>query len=82
MMLPHVANHHRQNVSATRSIKAKGQIRYQYTQAIDLVLTVLEALQIEPPLQIRSVTQSNSSNRARSALGQCLFFVRSPIIGE
>jgi arylsulfatase A-like enzyme len=41
-----------------KGIKAKGQIRHQYTHAIDLVPTVLEALQIEPPLQIRGVTQS------------------------
>jgi arylsulfatase A-like enzyme len=40
-----------------KGIKAKGQIRHQYTHAIDLVPTVLEALQIEPPLQIRGVTQ-------------------------
>jgi arylsulfatase len=41
-----------------KGIKAKGQIRHQYTHAIDLVPTVLEALQIEPPQQIRGVTQS------------------------
>src|SRR5215469_14473499 len=41
-----------------KGIKAKAQIRHQYTHAIDLVPTVLEALQIEPPLQIRGVTQS------------------------
>jgi arylsulfatase A-like enzyme len=39
-------------------IKAKGEIRHQYAHAIDLVPTVLEALQIDPPEQIRGVTQS------------------------
>jgi arylsulfatase A-like enzyme len=41
-----------------KGIKAKGEIRHQYAHAIDLVPTVLEALQIEPPEQIRGVTQS------------------------
>jgi arylsulfatase A-like enzyme len=41
-----------------KGIKAKGQVRHQYVHAIDLVPTVLEALQVEPPLQIRGVTQS------------------------
>jgi len=39
-------------------IKAKGEIRTQYCHAIDLVPTVLDALGIEPPTQIRGVTQS------------------------
>jgi arylsulfatase A-like enzyme len=41
-----------------KGIKAKGEIRHQYAHAIDLVPTVLEALQIEPPEQVRGVTQS------------------------
>jgi arylsulfatase len=41
-----------------KGIKAKGEIRTQYAHAIDMVPTVLEALAIAPPLQIRGVTQS------------------------
>jgi arylsulfatase A-like enzyme len=39
-------------------IKAKGEIRTQYAHAIDMVPTVLEALDIEAPTAIRGVTQS------------------------
>lgn len=39
-------------------IKAKGEIRTQYCHAIDMVPTVLEALGIEAPAQIRGVAQS------------------------
>jgi arylsulfatase len=39
-------------------IKARGEIRSQYCHAIDMVPTVLDALDIEPPDQIRGVTQS------------------------
>jgi arylsulfatase A-like enzyme len=39
-------------------IKAKGEIRDQYTHAIDILPTVLEALHIAPPESIRGVTQS------------------------
>jgi arylsulfatase len=39
-------------------IKAKGEIRTQYAHAIDMVPTVLEALDIEPPSMIRGVAQS------------------------
>ncbi len=39
-------------------IKAKGEVRTQYTHAIDLVPTVLEALDVEPPTSIKGVTQS------------------------
>lgn len=35
-----------------------GEIRSQYTHAIDLVPTVLEVLGIEPPAKIRRVDQS------------------------
>jgi arylsulfatase A-like enzyme len=41
-----------------KGIKAKGEIRTQYCHAIDMVPTVLDALGIEPPTQIRGVTQS------------------------
>jgi len=41
-----------------RGIEAKGEIRTQYAHAIDMVPTVLDALAIEPPEQIRGVTQS------------------------
>lgn len=39
-------------------IKARGEIRRQYGHIIDMVPTVLDALGIEPPAQIRGVTQS------------------------
>ena len=38
--------------------KAKGEIRSQYMHAIDLVPTVLEALNVEAPDSIKGVTQS------------------------
>src|SRR5205807_7419285 len=41
-----------------KGIKAKGEIREQYCHAIDMVPTVLDSLGIEPPSQIRGVTQS------------------------
>jgi arylsulfatase len=41
-----------------RGIKAKGEIRTQYAHAIDMVPTVLDALGLEPPAQVRGVTQS------------------------
>jgi arylsulfatase A-like enzyme len=41
-----------------KGIKARGEIREQYCHAIDMVPTVLAALDIEPPTQIRGVTQS------------------------
>jgi arylsulfatase len=43
-----------------KGIKAKGEIRTQYCHAIDMVPTVLDALGIDPPTQIRGVTQSPS----------------------
>jgi len=45
-------------VSWPKEIKAKGEIRTQYTHAIDMVPTVLAALGIDPPQTIRGVTQS------------------------
>jgi arylsulfatase len=41
-----------------RGIKAKGEVRTQYTHAIDMVPAVLDALGIEPPTSIKGVTQS------------------------
>jgi arylsulfatase len=41
-----------------KGIKAKGEIRHQYAHIIDMVPTVLDALGLEPPTQIRGVTQS------------------------
>jgi len=45
-------------VSWPSRFKARGEIRTQYAHAIDMVPTVLEALGIEPPTQIKGVTQS------------------------
>ena len=45
-------------VSWPAGIKSKGQIRSQYTHAIDLVPTVLEVLGMERPESIRGVAQS------------------------
>jgi arylsulfatase A-like enzyme len=42
----------------TKGIKAKGEIRTQYAHAIDMVPTVLEALELKPPASIKGVTQS------------------------
>jgi arylsulfatase len=39
-------------------IKAKGEVRDQYAHAVDMVPTVLEALDVEPPEAIKGVTQS------------------------
>ena len=41
-----------------KGIKAKGKIRHQFAHAIDMAPTVLEALGVEAPTQIRGVTQS------------------------
>ncbi len=41
-----------------KGIKAQGEIRTQYTHAIDIVPTVLEALDVDPPQMIRGITQS------------------------
>ena len=45
-------------VSWPKGIKARGEIRTQYTHIIDMVPTVLDALGLEPPASIRGVTQS------------------------
>ena len=41
-----------------KGIKSKGEIREQYTHAIDMVPTVLDALGIEPPELINGITQA------------------------
>ena len=41
-----------------KGIEAKGEIRTQYTHAIDMVPTVLDVLGIEPPTSVKGVTQS------------------------
>jgi arylsulfatase A-like enzyme len=41
-----------------KGIKAKGEIRAQYAHAIDMVPTVLDLLEIEPPTSIKGVAQS------------------------
>ncbi len=41
-----------------KGIKAKGEIRHQYTHAVDMVPTVLESLGIEAPTELRGVAQS------------------------
>jgi arylsulfatase len=41
-----------------KGIKTKGEVRTQYCHGIDMVPTVLDCLGIEPPAQIRGVTQS------------------------
>jgi len=41
-----------------KGIQARGEIRAQYAHAIDMVPTVLEALDIEAPTSIKGVTQS------------------------
>jgi arylsulfatase len=41
-----------------KGVKAKGEIRHAYAHAIDMVPTVLDALDLEPPVTIRGVTQS------------------------
>lgn len=42
----------------TRGIQPHGEVRSQYAHAIDMMPTVLEALDIEPPTTIKGVTQS------------------------
>jgi arylsulfatase len=42
----------------TNGIQSRGDVRTQYTHAIDMVPTVLDALDIDPPGSIKGVTQS------------------------
>ncbi|MFC1922667.1 sulfatase-like hydrolase/transferase [Chloroflexota bacterium] len=39
-------------------IKTSGEVRTQYTHAIDMVPTILDALDLDPPQSIKGVTQS------------------------
>ena len=48
----------RSSSAGPRASRRRGEIRTQYCHAIDMVPTVLDALGIEPPTQIRGVTQS------------------------
>jgi arylsulfatase A-like enzyme len=41
-----------------QGIKAKGEVRSQYAHIIDMVPTVLDLLNVEPPATIRGITQS------------------------
>jgi arylsulfatase A-like enzyme len=41
-----------------KGIRAKGEVREQYAHAIDMVPTVLDMLEIDPPTSIKGVTQS------------------------
>jgi arylsulfatase len=45
-------------VNFPKGIQAKGEVRTQYTHAVDMVPTVLEVLGIDPPTRIKGVTQS------------------------
>jgi arylsulfatase A-like enzyme len=45
-------------VAWPKRIADKGGIRHQFAHAVDMVPTVLEALEVEPPQQIRGITQS------------------------
>ncbi len=42
----------------TKGIAARGQVRTQYAHAIDMVPSVLDALELDPPKSIKGVTQS------------------------
>ena len=45
-------------VSWPKGMSTRGEVRTQYAHAIDMVPTALDALGIEPPMQIRGVTQA------------------------
>jgi arylsulfatase A-like enzyme len=45
-------------ISWPKGMKARGEVRTQFCHAIDMMPTVLDALGIEPPMQIRGVSQS------------------------
>ncbi|MEA3336396.1 MAG: arylsulfatase [Chloroflexota bacterium] len=45
-------------ISWPEGIEARGEVRTQYTHIVDMVPTVLDALGIDQPRQIRGVTQS------------------------
>ncbi|HEY3352489.1 MAG TPA: arylsulfatase [Polyangia bacterium] len=44
-------------VAWPKGLKARGEIRHQYTHAIDIVPTLYECLGIEPPAAVRGYTQ-------------------------
>jgi arylsulfatase A-like enzyme len=44
-------------ISWPRGIAARGELRHQFAHACDVLPTLLEVLQVEPPAQIRGVTQ-------------------------
>jgi len=46
-------------MSWPRGMRARGEIRHQYHHAIDIVPTILDALSIEPPAEIKGYTQSH-----------------------
>lgn len=41
-----------------KGIKAKGEVRTQYAHAVDMLPTILDAIGVEPPHDIKGVTQS------------------------
>lgn len=45
-------------VAWPNGIKAKGEVRSQYAHIIDMVPTVLDALELDPPAAIKGVTQA------------------------
>ncbi len=45
-------------VAWPKGIKARGEIRHQYIQAIDIVPTIYDCLGIEPPAVVKGYTQS------------------------
>lgn len=45
-------------ISWPKKIKDKGEVRHQYTHAVDLVPTLYECLGIEPPDEVRGYAQS------------------------
>ena len=45
-------------VAWPKGIKARGEIRHQYIQAIDIVPTIYDCLRIEPPAVVKGYTQS------------------------
>lgn len=42
----------------TNGLSARGEVRHQYAHAIDMVPTVLDLLDFDPPTEIRGVTQA------------------------
>lgn len=50
-----------------KGIKSKGEIRTQYAHAIDMVPTVLDALGLEPPAEIRGVAQAPIEGKSFAA---------------